>query len=131
MHTTNLSEIEKRPKQNTNVPGRSSYNFSIVLLVMLRQNGTDTELHWKQPDIIIIIIIIKFFQLYHQYKTIILSYSNKKLRKHPYILLAFACLPNNHASFVILEKRTDEKMHDNPYNCCQQILILERSHILW
>lgn len=64
--------------------------------------------------------------MYHQFKTIILSYYNKKLRKHPYILLAFACLLNNHASSVILEKRTDEKVKDNPHNCCQQILILER-----
>lgn len=91
-------------------------------IVCLFVKGMCRKLLWKQSE-----IILMLFQEHHQFKIIIIpSYYNKKLRKCPYILLAFACLLSNHASSAMLEERTDEKVNVNPYNCCQQILILER-----
>lgn len=74
-------------------------------------------------------VILMFFQGHRQSKLIIWSYCNKKLQKCPYILLAFASLLSNRASSVMLKKRADEKMNDNPYDCCQQILIIERRFV--
>lgn len=69
------------------------------------------------------------FQGHHQSKLKIWFYCNKKFRKRPYSLLAFASLLSNRASSVMLKARKDEKVNDNPYDCCQQILILERRFI--
>lgn len=117
-----------RKSQTANIPGRSNYNFSMVLccVVLWRTDldGISRKLHWKQSE-----VILMLFQGHHQSKLKIWFYCNKKFRKRPYSLLAFASLLSNRASSVMLKARKDEKVNDNPYDCCQQILILERRFI--